>query len=282
MKEFLHHFFIPRESNNHRPKLLHHPTLVFLIILLFLGQIGVNNLKTNTSDVLGSAIDITLERLLMLTNQKRQENGLTPLIVNNQLTQAAREKAKHMLSHNYWAHNAPDGTQPWYFIKNARYDYTYAGENLARGFSKSEDIVAAWMASSSHRENMLSSNYNDVGFAFMEGNLLGESTTLVVEMFGSRALSSFAKNDNQSPPVITQEKNFLGAALKRKPLINLNAFTTNMALLFVTMFVIVLALDAFIIERKKIARLVGHNLDHMLFLGAVLLFVFLYKGGIIL
>ena len=47
-------------------------------------------------------------------------------------------------------------------------------------------------------------------------------------------------------------------------------------------FIFVLILDMVIIERKKILRFVGHNLDHVLFMGLILGAIFvIMKGSVI-
>jgi len=111
-----------------------------------------------------------------------------------------------MLAKNYWAHSSPDGTTPWVFIKNAGYEYLYAGENLARGFSSASDVVNAWMNSKAgHRENLLSPNYDDVGFAVVTGTLAGDETILVVQELGRRmagepSVSGNIATNTQPPP----------------------------------------------------------------------------------
>ena len=157
MKDFLHHLFFPRESNNHRAKLLHHKSLLFVIVFFLFVEILLSGVKQNYQQVLGSTTDISSQKLFLLTNKEREQNGLTPLVFNETLSKAALLKANYMFTNNYWAHNAPDGTTPWVFIKQVGYEYTYAGENLARGFATSDDVVKAWMASPTHKENMLSS-----------------------------------------------------------------------------------------------------------------------------
>ena len=185
MKDFLHHLFLPRESNNHRAKLLHHSSLVVLIIGLFVFGAGFSFTAQHNQAVLGISYSITPQELLVLINQKRQDAGLPPLTMNDTLATAATRKAQDMFSKDYWAHIAPDGTTPWYFIRSSGYEYIYAGENLARGFYSTGEVINAWMASPSHRENLLSPNYKDVGFAIQEGTLTGDDTVLVVQEFGS-------------------------------------------------------------------------------------------------
>jgi uncharacterized protein YkwD len=186
MRDFLHHLLLPKESNNHRAKVLHHKSLVVLIGVLILGNIFIGFMEQNFSAVLGITASFNQDDLLLQTNTKRAENGLPPLQLNPALSQAALEKGKDMLARNYWAHNAPDGTTPWVFIKNSGYEYVYAGENLARGFASASDVTNAWMASQGHKDNLLSGNYDDVGFAVLTGTLTGDETILVVQEFGRK------------------------------------------------------------------------------------------------
>jgi hypothetical protein len=193
MKHFFHHLFLPRHSNKHRPKVLHYEVLFIVIAFLLSGLLFIGGLERQYPAVLGDATSISVQDLLTYTNMKRQANGLAPVKLNKNLTTAANQKAKHMFAQNYWAHVAPDGTTPWVFIKDSGYQYLYAGENLARGFTSGSEVVEAWMDSPTHRENMLSPNYTDIGFAILPGSLTGSDTVLVVQMFGS----PYAPNDQE-------------------------------------------------------------------------------------
>ena len=135
--------------------------------------------------VLGYASNINSDELLKYTNQRRVDFGLEPLSMNSALSKAAQKKAEDMFKYGYWAHVSPTGTEPWSFILAQDYDYVFAGENLARNFSRSKDVVDAWFASPSHRENLLNRNYRDMGFAITNGVLDGYETTVVVQMFGN-------------------------------------------------------------------------------------------------
>src|SRR3989338_7182361 len=122
------------------------------------------------------------------------------LELNPELSLAAEKKAEDMFARNYWAHNGPNGSTPWDFIKGAGYTYIYAGENLAKDFQNSNDVVQAWMKSPSHRENILRKEYQDIGFAVVNGVLNGEETTLVIQMFGvssSKSVAAKPESDKQ-------------------------------------------------------------------------------------
>jgi len=325
MQDFLHHLFLPHISNNYRAKLLHRKSILVVIAVLFFAGFSFSAIRTNLPSVLGTFSDISSEQLLLLTNQKRQENGLSPLLLNQQLSNAAAGKANDMFAQNYWAHNAPDGKTPWVFIKAAGYNYVYAGENLARGFTSAPDVVNAWMASPEHRKNMLSTNYQSVGYAAETGKLNGEDTVLVVEMLGSTALAAAPAPTNQlasktqqevasttSSPVPTssptpaptptiepakkQQEAVPASSLGNsagglvldanktpnpKPLINSATLSSNVSKGVVALFILALILDMIVIERRRVVRLVGHNMDHVFFLTLTLLLITLIVKGAI-
>lgn len=130
------------------------------------------------------------EMLLGMTNDERAKNSLSPLVVNSKLSQAAMLKANDMLAHQYWAHVAPDGSTPWKWVDQAGYKYSYAGENLAKNFRTPQTVMAAWMASSEHRANILDSHYSEVGFASMAGTLRGKPVVLTVALYGTPATTT--------------------------------------------------------------------------------------------
>lgn len=155
--------------------------LVTVLTLLFV----VKGFSMAKPGVLGYASNINASDLLNYTNTERSKAGLKELKMNSSLSKAASYKAKDMFKYDYWAHVSPSGIEPWHFFGLVGYDYTYAGENLAKNFSDSKAVVKAWMNSPSHRENIMNENYEEVGFATMNGTLNGYETTLVVQFFGT-------------------------------------------------------------------------------------------------
>lgn len=301
------HFFLPHHSNNHRPKLLHPDTVLVMAVLILTSAFGLSSVKTHYPQVLGLSINVTSNDLLLQTNIQRQQHGLAVLQLNDQLSSAACAKRDNMFQYNYWAHiNPTTGETPWSFIQAAGYKYTYAGENLARGFTTAIDVTNAWMASPSHRENLLSPNYQDVGFCIGQGSLTGETdTVLIVQMFGGRqlaavqgetapirpALAEAAGKPNvtptpfvsptPTPTVQSADTSKLHPAVTTFPMVDRFWFAKNVTQLLLVIFIVIFTLDMIIIERKKISRLVGHNLDHILFLTAVLLFILYVSAGMI-
>ncbi len=125
---------------------------------------------------------LTTEAILELVNQDRVEHGLSVLVSNPTLNLAAYAKAKDMLEKNYFGHTSPDGTQPWHWLQTLGYRYSYAGENLAEGFSDAKDLENSWMASPKHRANILSPFYSDQGLAIVSDG----HTNIVVQFLGSK------------------------------------------------------------------------------------------------
>ncbi len=134
--------------------------------------------------VLAYASSISRAALLAENNASREANGLPGYTLNSQLNNSAQAKAQNMADSNYWAHVAPDGTQPWYFFEAAGYTYQGAGENLAYGFDTSFAVNQGWMNSPGHKANILG-NYEDVGFGFVNApNYQGGEYTIVVAHYG--------------------------------------------------------------------------------------------------
>ncbi|HEX5456647.1 MAG TPA: CAP domain-containing protein [Candidatus Saccharimonadales bacterium] len=123
-----------------------------------------NRLNTGNNSVLGYASSTSPQTLLEQTNEKRESAHTQDLKINKALEYAAQLKANDMAKRDYWSHITPDGKQPWYFIDKAGYGYSQAAENLAYGFTSSENTIDGWMNSTEHRESMLNKDYADVGF----------------------------------------------------------------------------------------------------------------------
>lgn len=215
------------------------------------------------------------------TNDQRRANNLPPLNLNSQLNTAAENKAADMFAKNYWAHVSPDGTTPWYFIKGSGYSYVYAGENLARGFTTAGEVVDAWMASPDHRENELSPNYQDVGFAVKTGKLLGEDTTLIVEEFGGKTLATISSDSGLHDISVSKSTAAVASAIS-SPLIDMKTLVSNIYVGILGMFIIILGLDMYVVGRQKIVRISGHNMDHILFFATILLAGFLIIKGVVI
>ena len=131
------------------------------------------------------ATEITAENLVKLTNQERVKQGLEPLQINKILEEAAINKANDLLKGQYFSHTSPEGKNFIEWIKETKYDYLYAGENLAMDFITSEGVTKAWMQSKDHKANILSPYYTEIAIVIKSGVLNKRFTTIIVQLFGT-------------------------------------------------------------------------------------------------
>ena len=184
------HVLVPHKANDYRPHIIRAHGLVAVLVIALLAQVLYGFVTTGHLSVLGRVSDIETNVLLADTNEERKKAGLGELEISAQLSDAAFKKAQNMFAEQYWAHVSPSGTQPWKWFGEVGYNYSYAGENLAKNYPTAEATVEAWMESPTHRENILKQQYRDVGFAVVDGQLNGEQTTLVVALYGAPVVAT--------------------------------------------------------------------------------------------
>lgn len=288
----LRYYFIPHPRNNYKAKILH-PSFLTLIISIFLfSQASLNLVMGLRPDVLGYSSEITPEKIIELTNRERNAANLNSLKVDPLLNKAAQTKGADMIALDYWAHNSPRGVTPWVFITDAGYTYLYAGENLARDFTAPEAVVAAWMASASHKDNILNPNYQDIGVAVIDGFFQGHETTLVVQLFGKKAaatkkeparLGETTQPERFEAPLPSEEKVIAtpAAVLSQKP-INPFKITRFFSLSLATFLFLILFVDGYVVIKSKKVRAAGHNFIHGTFLLLIIMMILLTRQGVIL
>ncbi len=183
---------VPHHENAYRPHLLRRGSLVFLLAVALLAEGAlVFNLMARHGGA-GFMAAVIQSEIISLTNSERAQNKIAVLAENTLLNQSAQAKADDMATKGYFAHNSPDGTQPWSWIDAAGYDYQYAGENLAVRFVDSKDVVVGWMASPTHRANIVKPAYTEVGVGIAQGMYKGQIATFVVQHFAKPSAKALA------------------------------------------------------------------------------------------
>lgn len=127
-----------------------------------------------------------------LINQERSSNGLPPLNLVSELTQAARRHSRDMADNNFTSHTGSDGSNAGQRMLEAGYNWTTWGETIGWGFGGNpESMVDWWMNSPTHRAIILSTNYTDfgVGYALNGASDWGHYWTV---NFGKRAAQNQA------------------------------------------------------------------------------------------
>ena len=292
MQGSLASLFLPHAVHKRRARLISHEALFYYAIFLVLTIGGLKAVSLRLPGVLGYASNINTSDLLKYTNEQREGKGLGALTLNDDLSQAAKAKADDMFEHDYWAHVSPQGVDPWYFFSQAGYDYYYAGENLAKNFSDSRSVVKAWMNSPSHRDNLLNTNYDEIGFAVVNGELDGYETTLVVQLFGKRRFAAPSGQVGGSEGQVA--KDVVPAAAKEavaaeesvplqvptqlqvartQPVIDVTAFTRTVALILGGFIILLYLADLWYSSKMGIVKINGSTIAHTLLLLMVLLSV---------
>lgn len=67
-----------------------------------------------------------------------------------------------MADRGFFDHTDPDGDTPWDRADQAGIT-NLGGENIARGQADAQAVMASWMASEGHRENILNCDYKTIG-----------------------------------------------------------------------------------------------------------------------
>lgn len=189
--------FCPKEKIYMYFRITRKNLIVIGLLSIFVLYLGCFNLAL--------ASEINKENIIYLVNQSRSESGVSLLEENEKLDQAAKDKLDDMLAKNYFAHTSPEGVTPWHWIEKNGYDYQYAGENLALGFTSSENEHKAWMESPTHKKNILNPNYKEIGVAVGRGTINDSLVTVAVQMFGSSFNGSGGKEESNISDDKSQE-----------------------------------------------------------------------------
>lgn len=158
-----------------------HPFPIFCVILTFFVSLIVpfkinaqiyqtKTIARNNADFKRNTVNNISElesQVFEIINKKRKENGLPPLVWNNQIAGVARLHSKNMAGYGFFSHVGIDGKEV-----DDRADslglrkWRMIGENIAynRGYGNPvERAVEAWMKSAGHRQNILKSNWKETG-----------------------------------------------------------------------------------------------------------------------
>ncbi len=114
-----------------------------------------------------SAISAYEKEVIRLVNDIRADNGLKPLATDAELCRVARVKSQDMKNNNYFSHQSPKYGSPFDMMQSFGISYRSAAENIAKGQQTPEAVVNAWMNSSGHRKNILSSSYTHIGVGYV-------------------------------------------------------------------------------------------------------------------
>jgi uncharacterized protein YkwD len=118
----------------------------------------------------GSSCDDESEvcEVFRLVNVERAAAGESPLAWNHELFVAAQRHAEDMAAQDYFSHTSLDGRSFSDRTRDAGYDASPRGENIAAGYGTPAAVMDGWMNSSGHRRNILAAGSNELGVGLFD------------------------------------------------------------------------------------------------------------------
>jgi uncharacterized protein YkwD len=92
-----------------------------------------------------------------------------PLQLSGTLGGAASEHAVDMAQHDYFDHVDLSGHSPADRVRATGYRDKLVGENIAYGPASADEVVAGWLHSPGHCENIMDSRFVEMGLAYAPG-----------------------------------------------------------------------------------------------------------------
>lgn len=115
-------------------------------------------------------------QILALVNEARARGrrcggrrfaGAAPLASDAALTRAATVHAEDMAAHGAFDHRGHDGSTPPARVSRAGFGaFSVVGENIAAGAMSPAEVVAGWLASAPHCENIMDPRFTAMGSGF--------------------------------------------------------------------------------------------------------------------
>ncbi len=112
--------------------------------------------------------------ILRLVNQQRQAQGAEPVTWNDTLAMQADDYACQMIQYKFFGHvNTTTGSTLTERAGEFGYAYWIIGENLAAGQRSPAQVMADWMDSPCHRENIMNPAFTELGVGVRVGGDYG-------------------------------------------------------------------------------------------------------------
>lgn len=184
----------------------------FLSVVLIIGILLSFSyvLITANFEKQAQASNLTSDNILGLINSERKKANLKALSLDPKLMLAAENKAEDMGVKLYFDHYSPTGKRGISFITDTGLKYQIAAENLAVLFSDSQELVASWMDSPTHKKNILKPEFELTGIGLFAGTFEGYKTTFVVQFFADNVQPAAAITEigtlKSTPPVALKQE----------------------------------------------------------------------------
>lgn len=103
-----------------------------------------------------------------LINSYRKQNGLKPLKLNPELTEAAKNHSRDLAKWDRISHYGSDGSNPWDRVKRSGYKARLTAENVGTGQIDFNEVMRGWKDSPGHNKNLLMADADHMGIALVQ------------------------------------------------------------------------------------------------------------------
>ena len=131
--------------------------IIFLVAAINLASVSAESARWSKEE---NPDKFPLE-VLQLVNKERAKVGAAPLKFAKDLAASAYVRAKELPIK--FSHTRPDGSKCFTAMPQIGH---VIGENLAGGQTSPKQVVQAWMDSKTHRDNILSKKFNEIGIVY--------------------------------------------------------------------------------------------------------------------
>lgn len=138
-----------------------------------------NNTDTEVPTPTQTNLSVEEQEFFNKINDIRVKNNLPELQIDDNVENLARLKAQDLEENNYFSHTSDKYGTPFEMLSTSGVNYKTASENIA-GNSSIDGAIDSWMNSDSHKNNILSSNFNYTGIAVVHSNTYGK---ILVQLF---------------------------------------------------------------------------------------------------
>lgn len=137
-----------------------------------------NNTNTNTttnnsanSNVGSLTTSAEITSIFNMINELRKKENLSAYTLDKSLNNVAGIKAKDM-ANSYFSHTSPKYGDPFKMMQGFGINYKSAGENIA-GNPNLKNAISSFVASSTHKKNILSNKFTNIGIGIAKDNTYG-------------------------------------------------------------------------------------------------------------
>lgn len=125
------------------------------------------------------------EEIVTRTNEVRANVKLAPVKVDKLLAQVAQDMASDLASRGKLSHTDAKGRSLRKRIDDSTYPWKSIGENIAMGYTSAKEFIAEWVKSETHKKNMLTADFNEIGIGLARSK---DGDIYLVQVFASRDL----------------------------------------------------------------------------------------------